>query len=48
MAEWIMYVYRQEEERSMYIERGKERVNGLSWERACAALWQGVMQAANA
>lgn len=48
LAEWIMHLYRHESERKVYTERGKQLVSGLSWEQATAALWQRVMQAANA
>ncbi|ANE51648.1 glycosyltransferase [Flavisolibacter tropicus] len=47
MAEWIMHLYRQEEERSVYIERGKVHVKTLSWKGATNTLWQSVVQAAN-
>lgn len=48
MAEWIMHLYRQEEQRHVYIEKGKEQVSALSWGQATAVLWQSVMQAATA
>jgi glycosyltransferase involved in cell wall biosynthesis len=47
MAEWIMHLYRHESERTVFIERGKEVVQALSWEQATATLWACVMQAAN-
>lgn len=48
LAEWIMHLYRHESERNVYVERGRHRVGGLSWAQATAALWQSVVQAANA
>lgn len=48
LAEWIMQVYRHESERNVFIEKGKNTASQLSWEQATAALWQCVVQAANA
>lgn len=47
MAERIMHLYRHEKERTVFIERGRQRVGALSWERATASLWTFVVQAAN-
>jgi glycosyltransferase involved in cell wall biosynthesis len=47
IAEKLMQIYKDEQQRRQLIERGKESAASFSWEEATSSLWQGVLQAAN-
>ncbi len=47
MAYKLMFIYKQEGERSVMIEKGKAMAARYTWQRTAAALWQTVLQAVN-